>query len=90
MLNDLDYVKQKLNDHDKLMVRMVELSERQAASSDKLNDHIIRNDKRLDKMEIRIESNHSTILRWSGGIGAVVAAVGFIVMVTRLFPNIGG
>lgn len=90
MADDLADIKSKVNELPALMCRMVEVTERQISQNEKLNDHIIRTDKRLEKMDTKIESNHSTILKWSGGIGAIVAVVGFVVMLSRLFPGIAG
>ncbi len=90
MADDLADIKAKVNELPTLMCRMVEVTERQISQNEKLNDHIVRTDKRLEKMDTKIESNHSTILKWSGAIGAIVAAVGFLVALTKLFPGIAG
>ena len=97
MANDLDYIKNKVDNHDKMMIRIVELNERQVASNDKLNDHIIRTDKRLDnndirmdKQDVKIHINHNTILKWSGGIAAILTCAGFILTMSKILPVGGG
>ena len=102
MADDLSYIKSKVDNHDKMMLQLVEITERQVASNDKLNDHIIRTDKhqdkqdgrmdkqdeRMRKQDGRIDKNHTTILKWSGAGAAVVTTIGLLVSLSRLFPGL--
>jgi len=88
MADDLKYIKEKVDNHDKLMSKVVGVVERQAAANEKLNDHIIRTDKRMDKQDVKIDNNHSMILRWSGGLAVIVTGAGLLLTLTRLFPGL--
>lgn len=90
---ELRHIREKVDQHDQLMVRMVELQERQIAQNDRMSEYMERTDKRLDKIEDnqtkesaerresiskahqRIDENKATILKWSGGIAALVGVV---------------
>jgi hypothetical protein len=90
MADDLKYIKEKVDNHDKLMSKVVGVVERQAAANEKLNDHIIRTDKRMDKQDVKIDNNHSMILKWSGGLAVIVTGVGLLLTLTKLFPGLAG
>lgn len=98
---ELHYIRQKVDQHDELMVRMVELQEKQVAASDRMSDYMERTDKRLDRFEDslseeskerresisrvhnRVDENKATILKWSGGIAALVGTLGLVGMAWR-------
>jgi hypothetical protein len=100
--NELRYIREKVDQHDQLFVRMVEIQERQIAQNDRLTEYMDRNDKRLEKVETkvdavevntrssvakahtRIDENKATILKWSGGIAALITAISVIGVLWRI------
>ncbi|MCK5126782.1 MAG: hypothetical protein KAR42_11050 [candidate division Zixibacteria bacterium] len=95
MANDLEYIKEKVNNHDKLMHQLIVVAERQVSLNEKLNDHIVRTDKRMDKQDDRIDKNHdridknhTMILKWSGAGAVIATMVGSFVSLTKLFPGL--
>lgn len=107
MAEELKHIREKVDQHDQLMVRMVELQERQIAQNDRMSEYMERTDKRLDKIEdnqtkesaerresiskvhTRVDDNKATILRWSGGIAAIIGLIGLIATIVRVIPSGG-
>lgn len=102
---ELKHIREKVDQHDQLMVRMVELQERQIAQNDRMSEYMERTDKRLDKIEdnqvkesaerresiskvhTRVDDNKATILRWSGGIAAIIGSIGLIAVIIKIVPS---
>lgn len=93
IMGDIHKIQEGLKQQGELMTRIVELNERQVASNDKLNDHIIRTDHRMDKSDERHEklnervvANNAQILKWSGAVAALLTCSGIVFAAIRLLP----
>ena len=55
--------------------QQVRLTERQIAAGERFEQYQRNTDRRIDTLEIKVDCNHSSILKWSGGVAAVIGLV---------------
>ena len=79
--DDLSFIKKALAQHERLfeqntemLIKLVELNERQVSHSDRFSEYAVRTDHRITKIETKVEANHTTILKWSGALCALLGA----------------
>jgi len=71
-----------------VLVGQAKLTERILHLDKRLETSEIRNEKHMIKLEERIDVNQKVILRWSGGITALLGVVGILSAVSKFMPTI--
>ena len=71
-INHLESISKELMAISRQQVR---LTERQIAAGERFEQYQRNTDRRINTLEIKVDDNHTSILKWSGGLAALVCAV---------------
>lgn len=67
--------------------QQVRLTERQIAAGERFEQYQRNTDRRIDTLEIKVDGNHTSILKWSGGVAAVIGLVSVLAATVAVYDR---